>query len=241
MSAFRRELANIVVVKTQPEADATRDRVLRFLLEAGPATAGELADRLGLTPAAVRRHLDSLLAAGTVQEAPERRVWGSSRGRGRPAKRFTVTEAGRSAFPHAYDDLAAAALRFLVERGGPPAVEEFAKARVAGAEDRYRTALTPAASPAERAAALAEVLTADGYAASTAVTGAGMQLCQHHCPVAHVAAAFPQLCDAELDVFSRLLGTHLQRLATLAHGDGVCTTHVPVTAPAPTPTGRTSP
>jgi hypothetical protein len=24
-----------------------------------------------------------------------------------------------------------------------------------------------------------------------------------------------------------LLGTHVQRLATIAHGDGICTTHVP--------------
>ena len=56
-----------------------------------------------------------------------------------------------------------------------------------------------------------------------------MQLCQHHCPVAHVAAEFPALCDAETAVISRLLGTHVQRLATLAHGDGVCTTHIPTT------------
>jgi predicted ArsR family transcriptional regulator len=55
----------------------------------------------------------------------------------------------------------------------------------------------------------------------------GDQLCQHHCPVAHVAAEFPQLCEAETEVFARLLGKHVQRLATIAHGDGVCTTHIP--------------
>ena len=38
---------------------------------------------------------------------------------------------------------------------------------------------------------------------------------------------FPELCEAETEVFARLLGTHVQRLATIAHGDGVCTTHVP--------------
>lgn len=56
---------------------------------------------------------------------------------------------------------------------------------------------------------------------------AGAQLCQHHCPVAHIAEQFPQLCEAETEVFSQLLGTHVQRLATIAHGDGVCTTYVP--------------
>jgi len=78
-------------------------------------------------------------------------------------------------------------------------------------------------------------LSEDGYAATarsaSPVAGArepaGEQLCQHHCPVAHIAEEFPQLCEAEAEVFSHLLGTHVQRLATIAHGDGVCTTYIP--------------
>jgi hypothetical protein len=31
-------------------------------------------------------------------------------------------------------------------------------------------------------------------------------------------------------MIGRLLGTHVQRLATIAHGDGVCTTHIPPAA-----------
>jgi predicted ArsR family transcriptional regulator len=58
-----------------------------------------------------------------------------------------------------------------------------------------------------------------------------VQLCQGHCPVQHVAAQFPQFCDAETDAFSRLLGVHVQRLATLAHGEHVCTTFIPLSAP----------
>ena len=57
----------------------------------------------------------------------------------------------------------------------------------------------------------------------------GEELCQHHCPIAHVASEFPQLCEAETEALSRLLGTHVQRLATIAHGDGVCTTFIPTT------------
>ena len=79
-------------------------------------------------------------------------------------------------------------------------------------------------------AAVAAALSADGFAASARPSPApatGEQICQHHCPVAHVAAEFPQLCEAETAMFGRLLGTHVQRLATIAHGDGICTTHVP--------------
>jgi predicted ArsR family transcriptional regulator len=57
----------------------------------------------------------------------------------------------------------------------------------------------------------------------------GEQLCQQHCPVSHVAHEFPQLCEAETAAISRVLGRHVQRLATIAHGDGVCTTCIPST------------
>jgi predicted ArsR family transcriptional regulator len=82
-------------------------------------------------------------------------------------------------------------------------------------------------APVDRAQALAVALTAEGYAATASALSGGGQLCQHHCPVAHVAAEFPQLCEAETAVIGRLVGTHVQRLATIAHGDGVCTTCIP--------------
>ncbi len=225
-------------------ADArTRDRVATAMLEHRPVSASTLGELLGLTPAAVRRHLDAMTASGRVVEVAERPVRGKVRGRGHPAKLFALSEAGRSAFPHGHPQLAISALRFLGETGGDAAVEAFASQRLAGAEPRYDSLLGDGAAAAgltARVEALAAALSADGYAASTQVTGSGVQICQHHCPVAHVAAEFPALCDAETAAFSRLLGTHVQRLATLAHGDGVCTTHVPhVSASPSTPvTGR---
>ena len=211
----------------------TRARVARLILELGPSTASVIGSRLGLTPAAIRRHLDNLLAEGLIETRTARTY--ASRGRGRPARLFAITDAGRSAFEHAYDDLASSALRFLAETAGPAAVEQFARHQVAELERRYGPVVA-AAAPGERVQALADALSTDGYAASTVAaptagaagsSSAGEQLCQHHCPVAHVAAEFPQLCDAETEVISRLIGTHVQRLATIAHGDGVCTTHIP--------------
>ena len=141
-----------------------------------------------------------------------------------------ITDAGRSAFEHAYDDLATSALRFLAETAGPEAVAQFARRQLADLELRYAPVVDQP-ELADRVQALAGALTADGYAASAgpapAIGGmSGEQLCQHHCPVAHVAAQFPQLCEAETEAFGRLLGTPVQRLATIAHGDGICTTHV---------------
>jgi len=218
----------------EPDVDLsapTRQRVARSVLEHGPSTAAELSSRLGLTAAGVRRHLDGLVEQGLLT-SQEQRVYGA-RGRGRPARVFVLTEAGRDSFGAGYDDLAVQALEFLAATAGPDAVAQFAQARFAGLEEHVRQSLADAhdETPAQT---LVRTLSAEGYAASLRPAAAGEQLCQHHCPVAHVAERFPQLCDAETEAFSRQLGVHVQRLATIAHGDGVCTTHIPRTIPAST-------
>ncbi len=216
----------------RPEAgdQPTRERVVRSILVDGPSTAADLAERLDLTPAAVRRHLDHLLAEGALESRDPRPS--AARGRGRPAKVFAITDTGREHFDQQYDDLAVQALRYLSETGGDDAVLEFARRRVAFIERDYAviTAAHPDLSPAE---ALARVFSSEGYAASVRslplVDGlaAAEQLCQQHCPVSHVAHEFPQLCEAETEAIGRVLGRHVQRLATIAHGDGVCTTCIP--------------
>ncbi len=200
----------------------TRDAIARSILENGPSTASTLSERLALTPAGIRRHLDLLVADG-ILEARDPRV-GSTRGRGRPSKVFLMTDEGRSQFEHSYDDLAVAALKFMAAQSGDHLVNAFAESR---AEDIERKATAYLAKRAKKVDALATFLTEQGYAASVEERGTGEEICQHHCPIAHVAAQYPQLCEAETQAFSRLLGTHVQRLATIAHGDGVCTTYIP--------------
>ncbi|MCW2773647.1 MAG: transcriptional regulator, ArsR family [Nocardioides sp.] len=209
----------------------TRQRVARSILVNGPSTAAALAERLDLTPAAVRRHLDQLLEDGAV-EAREPRSQ-AARGRGRPAKFFALTESGRDGFDQQYDDLAAQALRFLAETGGEAAVREFATRRVAFVQERFE-GIRAEHPELGSAAILAQVFTDEGYAATVRDLPVGEQLCQQHCPVAHVAHEFPQLCEAETEAISLVLGRHVQRLATIAHGDGVCTTCIPST-PTATP------
>jgi predicted ArsR family transcriptional regulator len=212
-----------VKIDHQPGEDIrTRDAIARSILENGPSTASTLSKRLALTPAGIRRHLDLLVADG-ILEARDPRV-GSTRGRGRPSKVFLMTDEGRSQFEHTYDDLAVAALKFMAAHSGDHLVTAFAESR---AEDIERKATQYLAKRSKKIDALASFLTEQGYAASVEKRGTGEEICQHHCPIAHVAAQYPQLCEAETQAFSRLLGTHVQRLATIAHGDGVCTTYIP--------------
>lgn len=216
----------------------TRRAIVQLLLE-GPTTAGDIGDRLGISAAGVRRHLDALVDVGDA-ESNAAASW-QHNGRGRPAKRYRLTAGGRSKLEHAYDDLAVAAMRQLREVGGDDAIRTFARRRIdtilSSVEGSRGAANTDVSAAADR---VALALTVAGYATTTTrVTGPidGVQICQHHCPVSHVAEEFPELCEAEQEAFADILGTHVQRLATIVNGDCACTTHVPL---IPEPARRTA-
>ncbi|WJY89780.1 helix-turn-helix transcriptional regulator [Corynebacterium confusum] len=209
----------------------TRRQVMLLLLKDGPVTASYLGKRLGLSAAGVRRHLD-ILVEEDLTEVVHRRPhpkYGEPAGRGRPAKHFRLTDKGRAQFGHAYDELASEALTALREVGGSAAVKQFAKARMERLLADVEPLVQEGESVEEIAAELAAALDDHGYAATVTSAGHGVQICQHHCPVAHVAAEHPELCEAEQEVFSALLGKHVQPLASIADGHGICTTNIPLT------------
>ncbi|MFV0495451.1 helix-turn-helix transcriptional regulator [Mycobacterium sp.] len=217
-----------------PDRD-TRHAIVALLLESGSITATEIGDRLGLSAAGVRRHLDVLIDAGDA-ESVAAGAW-QQVGRGRPAKRYRLTADGRAKLEHSYDDLAAAAIRQLREIGGEDAVKTFARRRI----DAILSGVAPAdglddAAVQAAAERVSEALTDAGYVATTTRVGGpihGVEICQHHCPVSHVAEEFPELCEAEQQAISEVLGTHVQLLATIVNGDCACTTHVPLAASGP--------
>jgi predicted ArsR family transcriptional regulator len=220
-----------------PGDGQTRAAVVRLLLEDGPITATAIGERLGLSAAGVRRHLDVLIDGGQAR-ALQPAAW-QHKGRGRPAKQYQLTASGRARLGHTYDDLASAAMRQLREVGGEAAIKDFARKRVQAvvADIDPVAEHTPEATK-EKAAEIADAFSSAGFAASTRKVGSGVQLCQHHCPVSHVAEEFPELCEAEMEAFRELLGTHVQRLATIANGNDACTTNVPLLAVPNAPPAR---
>lgn len=243
-----------VTVESRTPAEAgTRAEVVQLLLEDGPISATEIGTRLGLSAAGARRHIEALVEQGEAMVASG--AGARRRGPGRPAKMFQLTAAGRARLGHAYDDLAGAALRELREIGGQDAVAAFARRRVRSIVQGVRPAAGDHGGSGEPGDAapvdderlgqvagdIARAMSRAGYVANTRRVGKGVQICQHHCPVAHVAAEFPEFCEAEQDAFRDLLGTHIQQLATIANGDAVCTTHVPLGMPQPPADGAGGP
>ena len=202
------------------------ERVARALLQAGPSTASDLADGLGMTTTGVRKHLTALVDAGLVV-SHERAPYGPTpkRGRGRPGHVFALTPAGRAACDSAYDDLALSALRFISQEYGPDAVQAFAWERGERIASVARQVGSGDPSPQD----VADALTRSGYAAQVEPLGdVAVQLCQHNCPVVDAAREFPVLCEEETEALGRILGRHVTRLATLANGDEVCTAVIPI-------------
>jgi len=218
----------------EPES-GTRETILQLIIERGPITAANLAKILYLTPAAVRRHI-GVLEDDRLIEVHDAMPAGRAR-RGRPARHYVSTLEGQSIMKNQYSSIATDALDFIRQELGPEMIETFANRRVEEFEEKYRAELEGAGDdPTSRAQALVKKLSEDGYAASLRTVGPrggyALQLCQGHCPVQQVAGEFPELCEAETQAFSRLLGVHVQRLATLAGGDHVCTTHIPLLIPS---------
>jgi DeoR family suf operon transcriptional repressor len=190
-------------------------------------TAKELADRFGLTPNALRRHLDSLEAEELVRHRRE------VRGVGAPVHAYVLTSAGESLFPQGYAEVLSAVLEAVRDTAGPDGVRRVLARQwdglVAGAEGRL--AELPLR---ERAQLVAELRSSQGYMAEAAPLGeAGAVIREHHCAIRDVAERFPEVCEAEQDLMERLLGVPVERTGHLLAGCSACeyTARVPQTHP----------
>lgn len=224
--------AEVAAIGELTQEESTRERVLHLIVELGPISAAELARRLDLTSAAVRRHLTSLENERQVEARDDVPI--GKRGRGRPARKYVAAASAHTHLGTAYAQAALAALAQIKDALGPEGITAFAQARSEEMRTRYAAALEEAGDDvAARAQLLADLLAEDGYAATARPMpgGIAVQVCQGHCPVLHVAEAHHELCEAETRAFSDLLGVHVQRLATLAGGEHVCTTHIPLKIP----------
>ena len=219
--------------KPSPDEHATRSEILRLVQRQGPISAVQLASALALSGAGIRRHLGWLETRGLIVE---RQLPVKNRGRGRPARLFVATEAAHQQLGASSHALAVDLLGYLGNLIGPGATEGFAEHRAGDLAQRYVASVEGAGiDPKNRAEALVAALNNDGFAASLrpGPGGTTLQLCQGHCPIQPVAAAYPEMCEAETKAFAGLLGVHVQRLATLAGGHHVCTTTVPLAAGLP--------
>lgn len=226
------ELVNMGVMEIMTE---TRERVARQILTEGPISASDLAKNFQVSSVAMRRLLDALEAADLIR-GDEQAPFGPAKpkGRGRPARVFSITEKGRDYFESAYDKVANDAVEFINEIAGKDGIVEFAKRRSEKLAQKFQIFIKNSDPLENKVKSLKEQLTREGYLASVQNEMGPTQtllLCQHHCPIGHVATEHPEFCEAETKMFSQLLGVNVTRLSTMATGGEVCTSLISKSTP----------
>jgi predicted ArsR family transcriptional regulator len=197
-----------------------RELLLRLRLD-GPSSPDQLAERLGSSRTGVLQQLRALEAANLVTRQTVRH------GVGRPRHLYDVTADAQDLFPSNYDALAAGLLAAIEAVGGDDLLDQVfaARRRQLGSRVRERMAesIGPEASLVERVRELAVIQADHGYLADTVLGADGtIRLREHNCAIYHIAEGSPAACQAELELFSEVLGADVVREQHIASGDRCC-------------------
>jgi predicted ArsR family transcriptional regulator len=193
------EFSAAVAAVTSAFGDPSRRDIYLFARETDAGvTAAEVAEKFSMHANVARHHLDKLAAGGYLEVHLERPEGG---GAGRPSKHYRVSEKAMPLdFPARRDDLLVTLLgRALALL---PAKEAEAMAEAVG-ED-YGRALAAQMSPGEgqrsfRAAlhAVADALTAHGFAAHAEARGTTIAIISEQCPFGETATQHPVMCAVD--------------------------------------------
>lgn len=197
-----------------------RELLLRLRLD-GPSSPDQLAERLGASRTGVLQQLRALEAANLVTRQTVRH------GVGRPRHLYDVTPDAQDLFPSNYDALAAGLLAAIEAVGGEDLLDQVFAARRRQLGDRVRERLADRigseAPLADRVRELAVIQGDHGYLAETVLGADGtIRLREHNCAIYHVAEGSPAACQAELELFSEVLGADVVREQHIASGDRCC-------------------
>ena len=201
-----------------------RADILLALKRAQPLTARQLAERLDVSPNAVRHHLKEL-------EAEHLAVYGRvQRGVGAPTFAYRLSADGEALFPRAYEDALTELLEHVEEKSGRGAAVEMFEERYAELTRRLTVELDGAA-PAARLDRIVELMSAAGYMAEWDERAGAFRLAEHNCAIRAVAERFPEVCAAEAQFLERVLGAAVERVQHIPSGCNACEYAITFTKP----------
>jgi len=227
------EFAAGVSAATSAFGDPTRrDIYLAAHASDHGVTAADVAEHFDLHPNVARHHLDKLAAGGYLEVAVERV---EHPGAGRPSKRYrTSAKELDLQFPARRDDL----LITLLGRALALVPLEEAAAMAEEVGIAYGETLAASMSPGDghrsyRFAlhAVADALTAHGFAAHAEARGGSLAIIAEQCPFGDAAVQHPVICAVDRGIVKGMLGalygdTMPETSASRPLGDDVCVTLV---------------
>ena len=232
------EFSAAVAAVTSAFGDSTRRDIFLWLREEDRGiTAAEVAEHFDLHPNVARHHLDKLAAGGYLDVQVERAENG---GAGRPSKRYRRREKAMALdFPPRRDDLLITLLGRTLALVPPDQAEAMAES----VGEEYGRGLAQHMSPSEshrsfRAAlhAVADALTAHGFAAHAEATGSSLAIVAEQCPFGDTASQHPVICAVDRGIVRGMLAglygdTMPTTAASRAQGDDACVTALSTSQP----------
>lgn len=202
-----------LVYKQMPNS---RRRILNLLKEHGDLTADELADYLGISSVAIRRHLTKLEADRLVTYDE------IQRGMGRPSFVYRLGEAATSFFPRRYEELATLVLETIQDLYGIEAIDAIFRMRSEHLVQTYRKRVNGATLD-KRLEEVTQLREADGYMSTWELDENGLFILREaNCPIIHVAEGCESACNHDHALLENLLDAEVVSIESLAHGDGAC-------------------
>jgi len=198
-------------------------------------TAAQVAAQFGLHPNVARHHLDRLAAGGYLEVAVER---AEGSGAGRPSKHYRASSDGLPDVPVRTDDLLLTLLgrtlalvpREQAETVAEEVGREYGATMAAGLTGNDLAAGQRSLRSA--LAAIADALSAHGFAAHTDQRNDQLRIVNNHCPFGDVAIEHPVICAVDRGMVKGMLeslygGEATPSLqASLPQGDTFCATAV---------------
>jgi predicted ArsR family transcriptional regulator len=227
------EFSAAVAAVTNAFGDPSRRAIFLMAREQeGGVTATEAADRFDLHPNVARHHLDKLAAGGYVDVSVER----GHTGAGRPSKRYRASTKDTGLdFPARRDDL----LVTLLGRALSLLSADDAALMAEDVGYQYGLSLAEQMAPGDSAHrsfqtalhAVADALTAHGFAAHAEARGGSIAIIAEQCPFGATATAHPVVCAVDRGMVRGMLaGLYGDTLpateASRPQGDDVCVTVV---------------
>ena len=205
---------------TKVGADSkTKRRIVKMLKTEGPLHAATLAERIGVSPMAIRQHL-YILQDEKMVTAKERPV-----PLGRPAKYWELTRKADRLFPDAYAELSVSLIESLNDAFGAEGLQRILERRTARQRASYSARILSAMPLRRKLQKLAEIRTGEGYMAEVRSEGAGQYLfIENHCPICAAASSCTGLCANELALFKSILGpgARVERVEHILAGERRC-------------------
>ena len=201
-----------------------RGDILLELKRAQPLTAKQLAEKLGVSPNAVRHHLKELEAEGLIVYGREQR------GVGAPTFAFRLSEAGEALFPRRYEETLTEVLQRVSEKAGRSAVVELLEDHYAMLTRRLQSDLDGVAESG-RVAAIARLMSEAGYMAEWHEAEGTFRLSEHNCAIRAVAERYPEVCAAEEKFLQAVLGGAVDRRTHIVSGCNACEYAITFNAP----------